>query len=100
MDSIKSLGQYYEVFKELNAARPAENRYKISAIFSFGANEDMDGKGDEHSADLLSRIMDDYNGMFGTSYRNTGKMHVYSAMIICIRKHVHMYTGGRFKAQV
>ena len=68
VDSIKTLGQYYDVFKELNAARPAENRYKISAIFSFGANEDMDGKGDEHSADLLSRIMDDYNGMFGTSY--------------------------------
>ena len=68
VDSIKTLGQYYDVFKELNAARPEEDRYKVAAIFSFGANEDMDGKGDEHSAELLSRIMDDYNRMFGTSY--------------------------------
>ena len=28
----------------------------------------MDGKGDEHSTELLSRIMADYNAMFGTSY--------------------------------
>lgn len=68
VDSIKTLGQYYDVFKELNTARPEADRYKIAAIFSYGANEDMDGKGDEHSAELLSRIMDDYNGMFGTSY--------------------------------
>ena len=68
VDSIKTLGQYYDVFKELNAARAEEDRYKIAAIFSYGANEDMDGKGDEHSAELLSRIMDDYNGMFGTPY--------------------------------
>ena len=34
----------------------------------YGANEDMDGRGDEHSAELLSRIMDDYNAMFGTAY--------------------------------
>lgn len=68
VDSIKTLGQYYDVFKELNAARPEDKQYKIAAIFSYGANEDMDGKGDEHSAELLSRIMDDYNGMFGTSY--------------------------------
>ncbi len=68
VDSIKTLGQYYDVFKELNGARPEEDRYRIAAIFSYGANEDMDGKGDEHSAELLSRIMDDYNQMFGTSY--------------------------------
>lgn len=68
VDSIKTLGRYYDVFKELNATRPEENRYKITAIFSYGANEDMDGKGDEHSAELLSRIMADYNEMFGTSY--------------------------------
>lgn len=68
VDSIKTLGQYYDVFKELNSARPEDKQYKIAAIFSYGANEDMDGKGDEHSAELLSRIMDDYNKMFGTSY--------------------------------
>ena len=68
VDSIKTLGQYYDVFKELNEARPEADRYRIAAIFSYGANEDIDGKGDEHSAELLSRIMDDYNEMFGTSY--------------------------------
>lgn len=68
VDSIKTLGQYYDVFKELNAARPEEDRYRIAAIFSFGANEDLDGKGDEHSAELLSRCIADYNEMFGTSY--------------------------------
>ena len=68
VDSIKTLGQYYDVFKKLNAARDEANRYRVAAIFSFGANEDMDGKGDEHSMELLSRCIDDYNVMFGTSY--------------------------------
>lgn len=68
VDSIKTLGQYYDVFKELNAARDEADRYKIAAIFSFGANEDMDGKKDEHSMELLKRCIDDYNDQFGTSY--------------------------------
>ena len=68
VDSIKTLGQYYDTFKALNAARPEAEQYKIAAIFSYGANEDMDGKGDEHSAELLSRIIEDYNQKFGTSY--------------------------------
>lgn len=68
VDSIKTLGKYYDAFKALNAARPEKDRYKVAAIFSFGPNEAMDGKGDEHSAELLSRIIDDYNAMFGTSY--------------------------------
>ena len=72
VDSIKSLGQYYDIFKELNEKRPEEDRYKITAIFSYGANEDMDGKGDEHSAELLNRIMDDYNEMFDTSFTLEG----------------------------
>ena len=72
VDSIKTLGQYYDIFKELNGKRPEEDRYKITAIFSYGANEDMDGKGDEHSAELLSRIMDDYNEMFNTSFTLEG----------------------------
>lgn len=72
VDSIKTLGQYYDVFKELNGKRPEKNRYKIAAIFSYGANEDMDGEGDEHSAELLDRIMKDYNEMFGTSFTIDG----------------------------
>ena len=68
VDSIKTLGRYYDVFKKLNAARNEADQYRIAAIFSYGANEDLDGKGDEHSAELLSRCIADYNEMFGTSY--------------------------------
>ena len=68
VDSIKTLGKYYDEFKKLNDARPEEDRYKVAAIFSFGANEDMDGKGDEHSIELLSRCISDYNEMFGTAF--------------------------------
>ncbi len=72
VDSIKTLGQYYDIFKELNDKRPEDDRYKITAIFSYGANEDMDEAGDEHSAELLQRIMNDYNAMFGTSFSLEG----------------------------
>lgn len=68
VDSIKTLGQYYDTFKKLNDARDEADRYKVAAIFSFGANEDMDEKGDEHSAELLSRCIADYNSLFETSY--------------------------------
>ena len=68
VDTIKTLGKYYDVFKELNEAHDEDDRFRIAAIFSFGANEDMDGKGDEHSAELLSRCMKDYNETFGTAY--------------------------------
>ncbi len=68
VDSIKTLGQYYDIFKELNEQREEGKRYKVAAIFSFGVNEDIDERGDEHSAELLSRCMDDYNRMFGTAY--------------------------------
>lgn len=68
VDSIKTLGKYYDVFKELNSSLPEDKRYKVSAIFSYGANEDMDDGADEHSAELLSRIIDDYNSMYGTSF--------------------------------
>ncbi len=68
VDSIKTLGMYYDAFKELNDARDEMDRYKVAAIFSFGANEDMDGKTDEHSIELLSRCIKDYNGTFGTSF--------------------------------
>lgn len=68
VDSIKTLGLYYDVFKELNEKREEKDRYKVAAIFSFGANEDFDEKGDEHSAELLLRCMKDYNETFGTAY--------------------------------
>ena len=68
VDSIKILGKYYDAFKELNSKLSTDKRYRVAAIFSYGANEDMDDGADEHSAELLSRIIDDYNEMYGTSF--------------------------------
>lgn len=68
VDTIKTLGKYYDVFKELNSKRPEDKRYKVAAIFTYGSNEDMDGKGDEHSMELFSRCVKDYNEIFGTSF--------------------------------
>ena len=68
VDSIKTLGKYYDVFRELNTARDEDKRYRVAAIFSYGPNEDMDEKGDEHSSELLERCMKEYNDMFGTDY--------------------------------
>lgn len=68
VDSIKTLGKYYDAFKEYNNSRPDDKKYKIAAIFSFGMNEDLDGTGDEHSIELLSRCIKDYNELYGTSF--------------------------------
>ncbi len=68
VDSIKTLGKYYDAFKELNEARDEADRYKVAAIFSYGPNEDQDENGGEDSATLLTRCMDDYSKMFGTKY--------------------------------
>lgn len=68
VDSIKTLGRYYNAFAELNAERALDERYRVAAIFTYQANEDMDEGGDEHSAELLGRCMGDYNVMFGTSF--------------------------------
>ena len=68
VDSIKTLGKYYDVLKEINDLRPINKQYRIASIFSYGSNEDLDEVGDEHSIELLSRCMNDYNNMFGTSY--------------------------------
>lgn len=44
---------YYDAFEKLNKKR--EVPYKIAAIFSYDANEDMDGKGDKYSQiDILN----------------------------------------------
>lgn len=68
VDSIQTLGKYYDAFRELNEAHPDDERYRVAAIFTYQANEDMDEGGDEHSQELLARCMADYNGMFGTAF--------------------------------
>lgn len=61
VSSIPLLTKYYEAFKNIN------HSLKIGAIFTYGANEELDAK-DEHSREILDRYMDDYNKMYGTSF--------------------------------
>ncbi|MGL6249044.1 MAG: type I restriction endonuclease subunit R [Culicoidibacterales bacterium] len=60
--SIQVLIQYYDLFQQHN-----DKNLKIAGIFTFGANEDAEGR-DEHSRDSLERMITDYNGLFKTNY--------------------------------
>ncbi len=60
--NIETLVKYYDLFKKYNT-----QNLKIAAIFTFGQNEESEGKS-EHSRDSLGRIISDYNEMFGTKY--------------------------------
>ena len=53
--------KYYDAFKAIN------HKLKIAGIFTFGANEDSEGR-DEHSRDSLERMITDYNQLFKTNY--------------------------------
>ncbi|WP_288774186.1 type I restriction endonuclease subunit R [uncultured Eubacterium sp.] len=68
VDSIPTLGKYYDEFKKLNAVVADDKKLKIAAIFSYQANEDMDDGADEHSQELLDRCMQDYNDLYGTAF--------------------------------
>ena len=72
-DSIPSLIKYYDEFKTI------DHNYKIAAVFSYGANEDAEGK-DEHSRDALERIITDYNKMFRTNF-STDTFNAYNTDI-------------------
>ena len=67
--SIPMLIKYYDKFKELGTD------LKIAAIYTYGQNEESEGK-DEHSRDALERIIKDYNEMFETNY-DTNKYAEY-----------------------
>lgn len=60
VDSIKNLGQYYDVFKEVNEEWPEAKRYKIVAIFSYGANEEDDR--DKFSVEDYERAINEFVG--------------------------------------
>lgn len=63
-DKIKYLMEYYRYMRDNNP-----QGYKIAAIFTYQANEDMEDDGvDEHSSDYLKECMDDYNELFGTEF--------------------------------
>lgn len=61
VSSIPLLIKYYDSFKRQN------KDLKIGAIFTYGANEDLDNH-EEHSREVLDRYMDDYNKMFKTNF--------------------------------
>lgn len=61
VSSIPQLVKYYDTFKTIN------HDLKIGAIFTYGANEDLDGDG-EHSRESLDRIINDYNKMYNTNF--------------------------------
>lgn len=63
IDKIDTLMKYYEYMKTHNP-----NNYKIGAIFTYQANQDMEENPDKHACEQLETCMDDYNGMFGTDY--------------------------------
>jgi type I restriction enzyme R subunit len=60
-EGIPALIKYYDEFNTI------DHDFKIAAIFSYGANEDAEGR-DEHSRDALERMMQDYNRMFKTNF--------------------------------
>lgn len=68
VSSIPMLIKYYEAFKHIN------HNLKIGAIFTYGANENLDHK-EEHSRDTLEKYMVDYNKMFNTNFTT----HTYDA---------------------
>lgn len=64
VSSIPLLVKYYNMFKSLN------HDLKIGAIFTYGANEDLD-KSPEHSRESLDKIIDDYNKMYNTNFSSS-----------------------------
>lgn len=61
VSSIPMLIKYYDMFKSI------DHDLRITGIFTFGQNEDAEGR-DEHSRDALDRIILDYNKEFGTNF--------------------------------
>ncbi len=63
IDKIDTLVKYYKYMKSHNP-----NGYKIAAIFTYQANQDMEESPDQHAAEQLEDCMKDYNKMFGTDF--------------------------------
>lgn len=59
--SIPALIKYYDIFKGI------DHDLNITGVFTYGANEDGEGK-TEHSRDSLERIIKDYNKLYDTNF--------------------------------
>ena len=63
IDKIETLMKYYRYMKQNNP-----DNYRIAAIFTYQANQDMEESPDQHASENLEECMKDYNAMFGTDY--------------------------------
>lgn len=68
--NISVLIKYYNMFKKI------DHKFNISAIFSYGTNEDAEGK-NEHSRDALESIIKDYNKTYDSNY-STSSFEAYN----------------------
>lgn len=76
--SIEAAKLYYQEFKRQQETISPDRQLKIATIFSWSANESLDGlyeennenteQLDQSSRDFLDGAIKDYNQMFGTSY--------------------------------
>lgn len=62
VESIPAAIKYYDTFKKLNTD------LKITAIYSYGANEES-VEDQEHSRHALERVMEDFNKEYGTNHK-------------------------------
>jgi type I restriction enzyme R subunit len=92
VSSVKTLIAYYEIFKELQAE--VKKPLRIATIFSYAANEEdptanglglineenplIDGAVNPYSRDKLDAFIQDYNGMFKTSYSTNDSQSFYN----------------------
>ena len=60
--SVENLIKYYDTFKRLKPD------FTFAAVFTYDVNEDAETK-EETSQDAMTRIMDDYNQTFNTSFK-------------------------------
>lgn len=79
--SVPMAKLYYDEFQKQMAADPTK-KLKVATIYSFAANEEVDGEGgllgeensedtsalDQPSRDFLEKAISDYNEMFHTNY--------------------------------
>ena len=77
--SIDTAKKYYTEFKRQLEGLPGDQQLKVATIFSYAANEDVDGilgdenpedtaKLDQSSRDFLEAAIRDYNAMFKTNF--------------------------------
>ncbi|WP_286860277.1 type I restriction endonuclease subunit R [Proteiniphilum sp. UBA5510] len=83
VSSIDVAKKYYTEFRKQMADLPSDQQLKVATIFSYAANEDVDGiLGDENpedttlldqsSRDFLEDAMKDYNALFKTNFDTSG----------------------------